>query len=458
MVRPYRLGSCLVALLGPFVLGAQTAPDMAGILDRLERLERENRALTHEVQALRARLDGVAEPKSASGGAEVRSAGTDAPPTPLDEQLQIQERRVDELAQSKVEASQKSAIRLTGMALFNAFDNSRQSGGLAYPATAQPSAASKAGATMSQTIIGLDFRDPQTFLGGSVHGSVYMDFYSSMGNFSSPMRFRTGDIEIDWKGRSLMVGVEKPIFNPREPSSLAQVGVSPLTGAGNLWLWLPQARVEQDVYFASNAGLRAQMGVIQTREGAPYPGAAAPPGLAPSRPGLEGRYEFFYNIDDERRVELAPGFHMSQTHVAGHSVPSELVSCDWFFKPIRRVELTGAFYKGENVATLGNGLLQGYTIYGNDVDVVRSIGGWAQVTIHAAKRVDLHLFSGQQDDNNHDLTLGRIGKNLLYGGNVFYRLAPNVFLAFETTQLRTAYIGQGTLINNHYDLALAYMF
>ena len=51
-----------------------------------------------------------------------------------------------------------------------------------------------------------------------------------------------------------MVGLEKPIFNPREPSSLAQVGISPLTGTGNLWLWLPQVRVEQD--FAFTRGYR----------------------------------------------------------------------------------------------------------------------------------------------------------------------------------------------------------
>ena len=37
-------------------------------------------------------------------------------------------------------------------------------------------------------------------------------------------------------------------------------------------------------------------------------------------------------------------------------------------------------------------------------------------------------------------------------------LAPNVILALETTQLRTTYLSQGVRINNHYDLALAYLF
>jgi hypothetical protein len=53
---------------------------------------------------------------------------------------------------------------------------------------------------------------------------------------------------------------------------------------------------------------------------------------------------------------------------------------------------------------------------------------------------------------------GRIGKNMLFGGNMYYRLAPNVLLGLEYSHLRTHYIGQGIRQNNHYDLALGYFF
>jgi hypothetical protein len=255
-----------------------------------------------------------------------------------------------------------------------------------------------------------------------------------------------------------MAGVEKPIFNPREPSSLAQVGVSALTGAGNLWLWLPQARFEQDVSFARGTGLRAQIGVLQTREVGPYTGSTFNATVEAARPALEGRFEFFHRFDDERRLEFAPGFHTSQTHAGGVSVPSRVFSLDWFFNPWRRAEFTGAFYTGRNVTPLGAGYQQGFGAYGGALEAVGSRGGWAQLTLRAAPRVDIHLFSGQQDDANEDLVAGRIGKNLLFGGNVFIRLAPNVLLGPEVTQLRTVYIGQGVRINNHYDLALAYLF
>jgi hypothetical protein len=39
-----------------------------------------------------------------------------------------------------------------------------------------------------------------------------------------------------------------------------------------------------------------------------------------------------------------------------------------------------------------------------------------------------------------------------------YRLAPNILGAFEYSQTRTTYLGIGTRLNNHYDLALAYLF
>jgi hypothetical protein len=434
----------LAVLAWPFMAGAQT-PDLARVLERLDRLESENRRLTEEVAALRARLDGPAVT------AEVKPAEV-----PVEQRVEIQERRTEELAQTKVETAQKFPLRFTGMALFNAYMNSRQSGSSQYPATAQGTGLRSSGATIRQTVLGLEFRGPTSVGGGKVHGAVFMDFFAGANN--QALRLRTGSIEIQWKTRSIMAGLEKPIFNPREPSSLAQVGISPLTGAGNLWLWLPQARFQQDFAFGRSTGLRAQVGVLQTREQSPYPGAVLPGPLEPARPAFQGRFEVYRRIDEDRRIEIAPGFHASTTHVGGFSIPSRIFSTDWFLNPWRRVELSGAFYKGHNVGMLGNGYGQGFYRYGGELRPVESIGGWGQLTVHVLPRVDLHLFSGQQDDRNDDLNYGRIGKNILYGGNIYFRLAPNVLLGLESTQVRTMYIGHGLRINNHYDLALAYSF
>lgn len=461
MLRINRLFGFAV-LLWPLLLGAQTQPELAGILERLDRLERENRELAAEVRTLRAKFDAPGDSNAIrpADGETVPGTETAYPtgssPATIEDKLNIQGQRIDEQAQTKVEAAQKFPIRLTGMALFNAFMNSKQNGGNDYPLVAGPTGARRSSATLRQTIIGLEFRGPSTVWGGHVHGSVFMDF--SAGATNSAMRIRTGSIEIDWKSRSVMVGLEKPIFNPREPSSLAQLAVSPLTGSGNLWLWAPQVRVEQDFSLGRSTGLRAQMGVVQTREAGPYPGTNITATPEAVRPGLQGRFEFFHSLDDERRIEIASGFHSSQTHVVGRSVASDVVSLDWFFNPWRRLEFTGFLYDGQNITPLGAGYQQGYGVYYRGIEAVHSRGGWGQLTIHAAPRLDFHFLSGQQDDTDHNLNAGRIGKNLLFGGNLYYHLAPNVILGLETTQLRTSYIGQGIRINNHYDLALGYLF
>jgi hypothetical protein len=431
---------CLALCLAAVPLGAQTAPDVAKILERLDRLEQENRALSEQVRALQAQL-GMAAP----------------PPATVEERLDIQQQRIAEQAQTKVEASQKFPIRLAGMALFNAFLNSKQSGGADYPVTAAPTGAGHSGATVRQTVLGLEFGGPRAIWGGKVSGSVYMDFFAGATN--STMRIRTASLEIAWKDRSVVAGLEKPIFNPREPSSLAQVGISPLTGAGNLWLWLPQVRIEQEVRLGASSGVRAQVGAVQTREIGPYVGTVVPEA---ARPAVQGRVNFHHKLDDQRRMEIAAGFHASTTHAGGQSIPSSLFAMDWFFNPWKAVEFTGVFYSGQNVAHLGSGTRQGfavYTTYGKTYGyAVESRGGWGQLTLHALPRLDFHFFTGQVDDANHDLEKGSIGKNLLFGGNAYFRVAPNVLMGLEASQLRTMYLGQGVRINNHYDLALAYLF
>jgi len=457
MLRRLRLPFATV-LLFPIFLRAQTSPEINRILERLDHLEQQNQQLLEEVRSLRAELSTArGETPAPPAGATAQAAP--AAPATVEQRLEIEEQRTDELAQSKVEASQKFPIRLTGMALFNAFVNSNQNGGYEYPTIAYATGPAHDGATLRQTILGLQYQGPQTFWGGHIQGSVYMDFVSGTGPLDQTMRFRTGSLEIDWATRSIMVGVEKPIFNPLEPSSLAQVGVSPLTGAGNLWLWMPQVRFEQDVAFDANTGVHARMGVVETNEMAPYAGRGPVVTVEPARPGLEGRFEFFHKFDDERRLAVSPGFHVSTTHAGGFSIPSHVFSLDWVYRPVRLLEFTGAYYRGQNVAPLGTGPVpEGFGMYYGRAEAISSQGGWAQLTLHAARRVDIHLFTGEQDIDTELLYNGAIGKNLEYGGNVYFRIAPNVLLGWEASELRTSYLGQGARINNHYDLALGYLF
>ncbi len=440
------------------VVVAQTIPQDAGtmrqILERLDHLEQQNRDLAEQVSALRQEL------AMARGTPAMPPPAPETPAADVASRMDVQEHRLEEQAQTKVEASQHFPIRVTGMALFNAFTNSTAAGGPGEPVIAPGSPdALSGGASLRQTVLGLDFRGPEIFGGGSIHGFLNMDFYGSSGDtFGGSLRIRTAGIEFNWANTSVMFGQDKPLISPREPNSLAQVWLAPLTGAGNLWIWQPQARVEQRFHFNERTTLRAQAGVFETRESyisTPVPYAYS---LQSSRPAAQARVSLAYNLSDNRRIEIGSGFDASTTHVAGSTAPTRVFALDWLAQPWRKLEFSGAFFSGENVANLG-GIGPGFTImHEGYVARVHADGGWQQITFIPIQRLTFNLFGGQQQNRGSDIAWGQIAKNQAYGANVMYRIAPNVIISFESEQVRTNYLSTGVRLNNHYDLGLAYLF
>ncbi len=429
----------------PSILLAQSSPDQNQILQRLERLEQQNRMLMDEVRELKQQIAATRPPQQ--------------PVPSLEERIDVQEKRTEEQSQTKVESSQKFPLSITGMALFNAFVTGKNNNGFENPTTAAASAGpATSGATFRQTTVGLKYEGPQA-LGATIRGSVLMDFFAgSSAGLNHLMRLRVANISMDWKNQSITVGHDKPLISFREPNSMSQIGVSAFTSAGNLWLWQPQVRFEQRAAIGTNAGLRAQVSVYQTVETASDVPAQFAASLERSRPALQGRVELWRQFENGGRIEIAPGFHTSTTHVAATSVPSRLFTLDWSVQPLVKWKLVGMFFSGENSSNMGS-LRQGFTVLGpRSVIPVHGSGGWAQLSYSATNRLTLSVINGQQDDRNSDLRSGGIGKNLQNAANLQYRLAPNIFLGFEASQIRTSYLGIGKRLNNHYDLALAYLF
>jgi hypothetical protein len=342
------------------------------------------------------------------------------------------------------------------MLLFNTFLNGKGSGGADNPTVLPPTGRqASGGATFRQSVIGLKVDGPDLVGGGKVTGAVYMDFFGGGTGLNQAVRLRVATLDATWKNTTLGLAFDKPIISPREPDSLAQVGVSPLTAAGNLWLWQPQVRVEQRISLTEQAGLRAQFGVYQTAESGTGLSTEYPD-LARARPGYQGRFEFWAKSGN-RRIEIAPGFHASSTRVLGQSVPSRIFSMDWLIRPAARIDFTGTFFYGENTGVIG-GLRQGVNVINGRAHAVGAMGGWAQFTYRATRRASFNVYGGQEDDRNRDLSLGTVGKNQGYGANIIYRLGSNILTSFESSQIRSTYLGSGTRINPHYDLAFAYLF
>ncbi len=447
--------SCLVLLLCvPLSIVAQERPDMRAVVERLDRLEEQNRQLMSEIHALREQLAG----KPPGEPAAIAAAAVTSSP-PAEERVEVQGQRIAELDQTKVGTENRLPVTLTGTVLFNAFLNGRLNGDQMNTVLASrtPTLAFDGG-SLRQTVLGLKFQGPDIAGGGKMSGSLFLDLFAGTGtSLNQLMRLRVATLDLNWKNTTLSFGQDKPIMAPREPDSLAQVGVSPLTAAGNLWLWQPQVRVEQRFNFGESSGLRAQLGVFQTSESTTGVATDYTSSLGRARPGYEGRFEW-WGERGGRRFEIAPSFHISNTQVLGQSVPSRIYSVDWLLRPFARLDFTGQFFQGENTGVIG-GLRQGVRILPDyTARAVHAQGGWAQITVRATPRLTFHMFGGQEDDRNSDLATQSVGKNQSYAGNIMYRLGSNVLASFEVSQVRTTYLGLGTRLNPHYDLALAYLF
>ena len=454
-VRSKLLVCCAVMCAALFPALAQgPEPDIRRVMERLEKLEEQNKQLLQEVKALR-------EEVSAKRAAPADAPVAEATVAPLTERVDVLEQRSADHEQSKLEAEHRMPVQLSGMLLFNAFVNGRNAAGTQMPLVAglTPDPSPVNGGTFRQSILGFKFQGPKIFAGGEVTGSVTMDLFAGAGvPLNQALRLRVATVDLNWANTTLSVAHDKPLMSPREPVSLAQMGVSPLTAAGNLWFWQPQVRVEQRFHFGESTGLRAQVGVIQTSETSATVPTALLASLAGTRPGLEGRFELWHEWPGSARIEIAPGFHVSSTHAGGQILPSRVYSVDWLIRPFSRVDLTGQWFYNQNSSILG-GLRPGLLFLPNGV--IRPVTGsaeWAQLTIRATSRGTFNFYGGQASNHLSDIRTGSILANRTVAGNFIYKVGTNVLASFEVYQARTQYVDFGRRLVPHYDLALAYLF
>jgi hypothetical protein len=295
-------------------------------------------------------------------------------------------------------------------------------------------------------------------LGGKISGAVDMDLWGGDStSLNHLLRLRTATIRIDWLNTSVSVGQDKPLISPRDPDSLAQVAFAPLTGAGNPWLWQPQASVEQRFSVSETSGIRLQGSLYQTREAFNNLPGDYQSSTVGARPGWEGRAEFWKHWGNQQKLEIASGFHTSFSRLDATSIPSDAISFDWLVDPLPRWEITGAFYRGQNLSSIGGG--SGITLLSNGaLTGIHQTSGWVQSSFRLTPRLKLNGFAGEQSDRPSDLMNAALRSNLAWGGNLMFHIASNVVASFEAMQLRTKYMNTGLRVNDHYDLAIAYLF
>jgi len=435
----------IVSLMPHNALAQQSPPgSLEGVLDRLDALEKQNQELLTEIRALREQLK--------NGQAQT------SPPAPaLEDRVDVAEQRIKEHAETKVSASQKFPLSITGMFLFDSYiANGTDNPAFLTNYGDYSLGAPGGGATLRQSILGLDFQGPHIFADGRINGSLSMDFFNRSGS-DDVLRIRRGTVSFDWSRRSIVFGQDKPIISPLQPSSFARVGIPPLSGAGNLWLWLPQVTYVERVPFSSATRATIQTSLIQTDETYSVLSSTDSEYVAPSRPAIEARFELQHTWKSESKITVGIGGHASTSHILGQSIPSRVISADLAYKPLRWLELSSTLLHGENFANLG-GIPPGVTVVGQSVTPIHGTAGWLQLAFPITNRLTVDIYAGRQQNQARDLSSYEISRTLIYAGNVLYRCAPNVVLGFEASPDRLQYLNKTAIASNRYDATVAYLF
>lgn len=364
----------------------------------------------------------------------------------------------------QVPAAAPRTVEFSGFVLLNGFYTSARvnNGDVPQRAEATATDAGGVGGTIRQTRLGVFVTDPDV-LGSSFSGEVDADFYggqqpSSGGRTFPLLRVRRAVATLQWARTQLLFGQESPLVAERSPRSLASVGFPDFAGAGNLWLWTPQARVTLEqrgsVRLAVQAAVLAPIaGTAQTAFDTQLDSAERA-----KRPALEGRVRVGWGPGDDPS-EFALGAHVGwikgRDSTSGDSIlVSKAVTADLRLV-FGVVEVLGEAYAGQALAGLGGGGI-GQSLGAAGVPV-RTRGGWGQLNIRPVPHFMFGGGCGIDDPKDGDLpATGRL-RNLVCEGHAEWRPPGPLAFGLEYRRLETRY-ASGDFSANHINLAAGYRF
>jgi regulator of replication initiation timing len=444
-----------------------------------------------EVQRLRAELDTLqprassvpaipapaASPNPASEPAAASSSSSDDLKALHDQQDTLQA-EIKQHEQIKVETASKYPVRVTGLVLFNAFSNAGAVDNAELPTLAFPrfpgSSHGSAGATMRQTLLGLDATGPQ-LLNASSSAEISVDFFGGLSSniygYSSPtglLRLRQANASLDWEKTTAQVGVAEALISPLSPTSYATLAVPALSASGNLWAWSPQIRVEQRIPFSDQHRLALEAGLIYPESSAYTSTQLVSPVEASRRPGYEGRIS--WRADGNSTGTPHPfvlgvgAYSGSQYYNSTTSIHSWAVTADWQIPLFKRFEITGEAYRGRALGGFGGGsykdVLTGVdTITGiTRTTGVDAVGGWSQMKLRIRPTMEANAAFGIDDalaSNFDGLILSSstnpledYARNSSVIGNLIFRPKTYLILSPEYRHIRSwSYSGPANVAN-----------
>ena len=402
----------------------------------------------------------------------------------LEESTQLLGSKINEQYQTKVETAAKYRARLSGIVLMNAFHNVGASDNLDLPDYAQPvmpgDPQASTGATLRQSEIGLELFGP-TVAGAKSSASLQFDFAGGFPATNNGVNFgiarmQTASVRLDWKDTSVIGGQDALFISPLSPTSFASLAIPAFAYAGNLWGWTPQLRIEHRFDLANQQTITLQAGVLDNLDWEPpynsyYRSAQA--GEYSGQPAYALRTAWSRPVFDHPLSFAAAGHYARQNWSWGRLVDSWAGLADWQIPVVRRLTLSGEFYRGRGVGGLGAGIGRAVLFGGNPYNASTSIrgldsaGGWSQLKFQLTPKLELNgVFAEDNafasdvrgfavDANNFSPILGRNHGTL---ENLVYRPRSDLLLSAEFRRLHTFPVYSSASATNQINLAMGILF
>jgi hypothetical protein len=317
------------------------------------------------------------------------------------------------------------------------------------------------GLTALQSQIGFETYGP-TLGGAKTSAGLQFDFFGVSNSAAyattwGAVRLRTATMRLDWSRTSIVVGQDAPFLSPLNPTSLATLGYPAFSYSGNLWNWVPQARVEHRVNVSEGSALAFQGGILD-----PIPRGSAQPRYAT-------RVAWSHGSDPDRPLTLGiGGYYSRDSHGAGRIVDGWAGTADWLVPLGDRLELSGEFYRGRAIGSLGAAQGRSIVTSGPESDPtssiisLNSIGGWAQLTFKASQAVEFHAAHGEDHPSQKDLFRftpnSTVSRNRSEMFNVIYRPRTDLLFSLEYRRIKTWRLPADRNTADHVNLGIGVLF
>jgi hypothetical protein len=430
-------------------------------------------------------------PAASLGSADTKSTNIPATETAvleqrvsaLEESAQLLNSKVDDQQQTKVESASKYHVRLSGLLLFNLFSNRGYVDNQDFPTWVLPQEVGSGqtfGASVRQSELGLEVFGPR-LAGAKTTGDVQVDFSGGFPNTLNGLsyglvRLRIADMRMDWDRTSIVVGQDNAFISPLAPTSFASLSVPALAYAGNLWGWIPQARVEHRFSLSEGQTLTWQAGILDNFTGEqPYASYLRLPtaGENSGQPAYATRVAWSRSILGRSLTLGASGYYSRQDWGLGRKADGWAGTSDWDIPLASRLTLTGEFYRGRGIGGLGSAFGRSVIFSGpqftsgTQIQAVNAVGGWTELKFRLSPKLEFNGAFGLDNPYAQDLRAfpssvsyfpASVGQNR--GGliNFVYRPRSALLFSAEYRHLRTFEVTDGSPTADQVNVSMGVLF